>query len=245
MTLTNHTVLRGAVVSAAAVSLVAGAAMAGAQVPGGDTDGVVVVVDSRDLVVTVDDKGENPTQVTGSIQNTTRDNFRCATPGPNMEGEFPGQVTTAGVVREAVDYYRTNVFTGATGIALGPLRPLGMGSLYDILPAGSSVGSAEVDSRTAQMEARVAGRTGDPTVGNSAVFNVNAGQAVNWTALLGLPATGDRGDWQAAAMFYCINQSSGQHFVFHGYEDVPDPEVAEPESSGSASGSLNAGSLGS
>lgn len=241
MKFTTRSALRGTVSAAAATALVVGTAVAGAQVPGGNTAGVVVHVDSTDLVVTVHDKGESPTEVTGTIENTTANNFRCATPGPDLVGEFPGQVTTSGVVREAVDYYRTNVFTGASGLALGPFEPLGMGSLYDIVPAGSAAGSAEVDPRTAQMDARVAGRTGDPRVGTSTTFNVSAGQTVNWTALLGLPATGDRGEWRAAAMFYCINQVTNQNFVFHGYEDVPEPATPEPE----ASGSISAGSLGS
>lgn len=243
MKLTSRSAIRGAVAASAATILAAGSAIAGAQVPGGGTDGVVVVVDSTDLVVTVNDKGEEPTQVTGSIENTTADNFRCATPGPDLEGEFPGQVTTSAVVREAVNYYRNNVYTGATDMVMGPLEPLGMGSLYDVLPAGSSAGSAEVDTRTSQMAARVAGRTGDPLVANNAVFTVSAGQTVNWTAALGLPATGDRGEWRAAAMFYCINQTTGQNFVFHGFEDIPEPEPTETDDNGS--GSLFAGSLGS
>ena len=241
MRFTIHPGLRGTVVAAAVAVLVAGTAVAGAQVPGAGTGGAVVKVDSDDLVVTVHDKGVDPTAVTGTIENTTASSFRCATPGPDMQGEFPGQVTTSGVVREAVAYYRENVFTGASGIALGPFNPMGMGSLYDVLPAGSAAGSAEVDTRTAQMEARVAGRTGDPRVGTSPVFTVNAGQTVEWTALLGLPATGDRGEWRAAAMFYCVNQETNRHFVFHGYENLPEPGGQAPE----ASGSISAGSLGS
>lgn len=243
MNLTPGSALRGTVVGVAATALVMGTAVATAQVPGGGTGGAVVTVDGTDLVVTVDEKGENPTEVTGTIANTTDSAFRCATPGPNMVGEFPGQVTTSVVVRQAVDYYRDNVFTGADGVVLGPFDPLGMGSLYDLLPAGSAVGSSEVDSRAVQMEARVAGRTGDPRVGTNATFTVNAGEAVTWAALLGLPASGDRGEWRAAAMFYCIDQTTKQHFVFHGYEDVPEPVPAESDDSDS--GSLSAGSLGS
>ena len=241
-----RTAARGLIVATSTLALVAGAGVAGAQVPGGGTGGAVVKTDGTDLVVTVNDKGEAPTRVSGAIENVSTANYRCATPGLDMEGENPGQVTTAEVVKMAVHYYATNVFTGPEGFEVPQAdAPLGFGSILDLVPAGSAVGSSQVDVRTAQQSARVAGRTGDPRVGTAAAFTVPAGQSVDWEAVLSPPATGDRGQWQAAALFYCINQSTQKHFVFHGYEDVPDSDVPAPEAGGSTAGRLDAGSLGS
>ena len=75
-----------------------------------------------------------------------------------------------------------------------------------------------------QAAARVAGRTGDPRVGNATAFTLGPGQDSNWIADLSVPATGDRGEWQAAAMFFCAHTSGEplESFVFAGYEELPD-----------------------
>lgn len=232
MILSTRTATRGAVAAAAVVALAAGASVATAQVPGDGHLGQVVNTDSNALLVTVNDKGENPTTVSGAIENTTANNFRCATPGPDIQGEFTaGQVTTAEVVSEVIGYYQANVYTGPDGFALPTGGIVSLGSLQELLPSGSAaLGSATIDSRTAHQEARVAGRTGTPQVGNQTVFTVTAGNTVNWSAVLGVPATGDRGEWQAAAMFYCVNQSTGAHYIFYGYEPIPEPvEPEDPE----------------
>ena len=238
--------VRGVIASASVLALVGGAGVAAAQVPGGGTGGAVVKTDGTDLVVTVNDKGEVPTRVSGAIENVSTASYRCATPGLNMEGENPGQVTTAEVVEMAVQYYATNVFTGPEGFEVPESdAPLGFGSILDLVPSGSAVGSSQVDVRTAQQSARGSGRTGEPRVGNAAAFTVDAGQSLGWEAVLSPPANGDRGQWQAAALFYCINQSTQKHFVFHGYEDPTGLDLPESETGGSSAGSLDAGSLGS
>lgn len=237
MNSSQRTAMRSVIATAAAAVLVAGGAIANAQMPGGDTDGVVVKTDGSDLVVTVDDKVEDPTAVTGTIENASDDAYRCATPGMELEGENPGQVTTAGVANLALDYYATNVFTGEDGFDVPMAGPVGFGSLMDLIPAGSAVGSAEVDTRTAQQDARVAGHTGDPEVDGAVAFDVAAGETVDWSAQLGVPATGDRGQWQSAALFYCVNQATDEPHVFAGFEEVEDDN--------SGGGSLPSGSLGS
>lgn len=244
MTLITKRSGRALVAAASAIALAGGAGLAGAQIPGGGTGGAVVKVDSEDLLVTVNDKGAAPEVVTGSIQNTSGAAYRCGTPGLDMEGEMPGQVTTAGVVQTAVEYYANNIYTGPEAFNIPDAGPVGMGSAFDLIPAGSAVGSAEVDTRTPQQQARVDGRTGDPRVGANHAFTVPAGGTLDWNAVLAPPATGDRGDWQAAAMFYCINQTSGEHFVFYGYEDYEPADDGVPETTPEETGSLDFGSLG-
>ena len=143
MTFSTLTVARGATAAAAALALVAGAAPAMAQVPGGGFAGYVVKVDDTSLLVTVDDKGETPVNVTGTIENTTGADFRCEVPEFDKGGVLTpigyGQVTTAGVAVELNEYYRARVFTGPSDTnADGTL--ISMGSLYDVFPTGSAVG---------------------------------------------------------------------------------------------------------
>lgn len=245
MTSTTTTATRGAVAVVSALALVAGAAPAFAQVPGGNPGGYVVKVDDTSLVVTVDNKGEAPIQITGSIENTTDVNFRCEVPqfavGDESTALGYGQVSTAAAAAEVTDYYRTRVFTGPTDTNAGG-DLLSFGSLLDVFPAGSAVGSAEADTRQAHNEARVAGRTGDPRVNNALQFTVTAGDTVEFAAPLGPSATGDRGEWRAAAMFMCRNTVTNDWFLFTGLENIEDPNPAPARES---SGSLSAGSLGS
>lgn len=241
----STTAVRGAVAAVAVLTLVAGAVPALAQVPGGGVAGHVVKIDDSSLVVTVNDKGETPTQVTGTIENTTEVNFRCEVPAFDTGGiNTPvgqGQVTTAAVAAEVTEYYRTRVFTGPGDTnANGDL--VSIGSLYDVFPSGSAIGSDETDTRTAHTDARVAGRTGDPRVANNLQFTVPAKESVDYTALLGPSSTGDRGEWRAAAVFMCRNMVTNDWFLYTGLENIEDPNPApEPESAGS----LSAGSLGS
>ncbi|KAA0918732.1 hypothetical protein [Dietzia sp. ANT_WB102] len=244
---TTSTAVRGAVAAAAALGLVAGAAPALAQVPGGNPGGYVVKVDDPSLIVTVAEKGEAPTQITGTIENTTDANFRCEVPQFNIGGVNTtlgyGQVSTAAVAAEVEEYYRSRVFTGPADTNGGG-DLISFGSALDAFPAGSAVGSAETATRQAHNEARVAGRTGDPRVGGALQFTVNANTTVDYTATLGVPstATGERGEWRAAAIFMCRNTETNDWYLFTGLEDIEDPNpVPVPENSGS----LSAGSLGS
>lgn len=233
---------RGVIAAAAAAGLVAGGGVATAQLPGGDTGGEVVKVDGTDLVVAVDDQEDDAATITGTITNASDEAYRCATPGIDLEGENPGQVTTGEVAALTLHYYATNVFTGPDGFELLDGDPIGFGSVMDLIPAGSAVGSAEIDARTIQQQARVAGHTGTPLVDGNEVFTIEPGEdnTVDWTATLGTPASGDRGQWQAAALFYCINQSTDIHHVFAGFEGGEAPDI-DPDTTGS----LPTGSLGS
>lgn len=216
------------VVTLAAATVLAGG-MAAAHIPGADNQGTVVVTDSNLVQITVNPKVSTDAQVSGTITNDGLLPLRCATPGLNPT-ENPGQVTEAKVVDAAMAYYRANIFApGGFDIPYGD-GLLTAGSLYDILPgAGSLTGSLFgeavsnlVEIREMQNSARVAGHTGDPKVGNATVFDLAAGQTSNWTADLALPSKGDRGEWKAAAMFFCSNTGApGTSFVFAGYESPP------------------------
>lgn len=199
-----------------------------AQIPGANDTGTVVITDSNRLVVSVDAAQASATAVTGRIQNTTGTPFRCATPGvQNLE--FAGQVTEAAVVARSMRYYATNIFQPVGGVGLDltgiELDPMPIGSLLDILPTGSfnkalgATRSELIDIRSAQEAARVLGHTGDPRVANAVAFTVGANGTATWTAQLGAPASGQRTDFQAAAMFFCTETTGAlRAHVFAGYE---------------------------
>lgn len=250
MSTTSRTIFRSGIVALAAAGLTAGTGLAAAQIPGGGTGGNVVKTDSNALLVTVNDTAPNASQVTGTVENTTSNNFRCGVPAGEGE-ELPGQATTAEVAALTVDHYARNIYSGADGFDLPMVGDdLAMGSLDDVLPGGgssnmfASSGEDDVDVTTAQQAARVAGRVGDPLVSGNHAFTVNAGQSVNWTAQMTISSTGERGEWQAAAIFYCIDQATDRHYVFAGYEGLPPGEAPEPVVSDN-SGSLSMGSIGS
>ncbi len=227
MTTPFRTTARAAsVVTLAAATMLVGG-LASAHIPGANNDGVVVITDSNLAQVTVADKAPNAAQVTGTITNTGALPLRCATPGLSA-AEYPGQVTEAKVVERAMDYYRANIYApGGFEIPLGG-GVLTAGSLYDILPTGSLTGSLGkpvaglVEIREMQQSARVAGHTGDPRVGTATAFTLAPGQNANWVADLAAPSTGDRGTWQAAAMFFCSTTTGpANSYVFAGFEGGP------------------------
>lgn len=250
MSTNTRKIIRGSIAAVAAAGLVAGAGLAGAQIPGGNTAGNVVKTDSNALLVGVNDTGPNAAQVTGTIQNTSENGFRCGVPGGDGV-EHPGQATTTEVVMLAMEYYANNIYSGADGFDIPMVGEVQTGSLDDVLPGGGSSnmfgssGEDDVNVTTAQQAARVAGRVGDPLVAGEDAFTVAAGQTANWTAQMTTSSTGDRGEWQAAAMFYCIDQATNEHFVFAGYEGLAPGESPEPIVSTDSSGSLSSGSLGS
>lgn len=256
MKLTHITTLR----TAAAVGLAAAATLAGgtavAQLPGAGNGGVVVRIDSDLVTVTVNDKGESPTRVTGTIRNTSPTTaMRCATPGQDG-AEYPGQVTEAEIVARSMVHYGNSIFSpiggggaGVGGLDLGSLAPgLDIGSVTGILPSagegplGSLMGEPSIAD--AQALARDLGRTGDPLVSGNAAFTLQPGQTRNWAAALARPITqdGERGEWQAAAMFFCSSTGDPTlHYVFAGYEGSD--YAAIPEGSLGSSGSGSGGSL--
>ena len=256
MKFTNTTALR----TVAAVGLAAATTLAGgtaaAQLPGAGNGGVVVRIDSDLVTVTVNDKGETPTQVTGIIRNTSQTTaMRCATPGQDG-AEYPGQVTEAEIVARSMAHYGNSIFSpigggdgGIGGFDLGSLAPgVDIGSITGILPSGGEgpLGSLMGDPSIADAQARARdlGRTGDPLVSGNAAFTLHPGQARNWTATLAHPITqdGERGEWQAGAMFFCSTTGDPTlYYVFAGYEGGEYAAIAE-ETSGSV-GSLSGGSL--
>lgn len=255
MKFTHTTTLR----TAAAIGLAAAATLAGgtatAQLPGAGTSGVVVRVDSDLVVVTVNDKGESPTRVTGTIRNTSQTTpLRCATPGEDG-AEYPGQVTEAEVVARSMAHYGDSIFSpiggggDIGGFDLGSVAPgVDIGSITGILPSGGDgpLGSLMGDPSIADAQAlaRDFGRTGDPLVAGNAVFTLQPGQTGNWTATLAHPITqnGERGEWQAAAMFFCSTTGDPRlYYVFAGYEGGD--YAAIPESSLGSLGSGSGGSL--
>jgi len=220
----------GAAVATFAATTVLTGGVAAAYIPGVNNNGVVVITDSELVQVTVNNKAPNAPQVTGTIKNTGDRPLQCGT--PQKDGTLgPGQVTEADIVARAKDFYSTHIFEpGGFAIPYGGGVQTA-GSLYNILPANSSLtGSLLGDSgqemlqlREMQENARVAGHTGDPRVGTATTFTLNAGQTSNWVADLAPSTTGDRGEWQAAAMFYCRNTTAPtDNFVFTGYEPAPE-----------------------
>lgn len=211
-----------------------GAGVAEAQIPGALDTGTVVITTSDALDVTVDETPASSTQATGSIRNSTGNAFRCATPGVGKTGQsvdFPGQVTEADIVARSMRFYSLNVFQPVGGFRLdvqlpsgSTLNTLDFGSMIDYFPTGSLViplgetRAEYLNIQDAQDKARIKGHTGDPKVGGSIAFDVRAGESVRWSAALGTPASGIRTDFNAAAMFYCRDTTSGLHYVFAGYE---------------------------
>lgn len=212
-----------------------------AQIPGALDSGYVVITNSNLLTVTVNAAGANSTQISGTIQNTTANTFRCGTPGLDIdrdEVEYPGQVTEATIVARSMTFYSQNIFQPVGAFPLDITLPAGsalnaldFGSMLDYFPTGSWIeplGKTRAEYMNIQAEqdaARIKGHTGDPRVGSNTAFNVSGGGTVSWTAALGTPASGIRTDFDAAAMFYCRNTTGSPqlHYVFAGYETGTTP----------------------
>ena len=211
----------------AAVAMTVGANSGSARIPGAVDEGTVVITDSTALTVTVNPARAGAATITGRITNSTGNRFDCHTPGVNG-AKFPGQVTEAQIVADAMSYYATTIFSPIGGMLLPvtgvTLDPMPTGSVGDFLPSGSatvflgkSLGGAQ-SLRNAQESARVAGHTGDPAVNGATAFSVPARGSVTYSAALGYPATGTRTDFDAAAMFFCTDSRTDKAYVFAGYE---------------------------
>ena len=234
------------VAALAAVPLVLAPATAGAQVPGEDESTQVVVVDSSDLRVTVDDHAADSPAVTGSVQNNTDHALTCA--GPKGKDSYAGETTEAGIVAEAMRYYTTYPWTAAPSINASVTimgnYPIDLGSVETYIPAAIA-GSIRPDLGARRSiadkytAARLAGK-----VGRTATFSVPAHTSQTFTSTLGDPSAGARPDFVAGAFFVCTDET-GQAYAFAGYEGGAAP--AEGTGSlGSASlptGSLPTGSL--
>lgn len=247
-----------ALATAAAAALLAatGTAVAHADnvVPGADTSGRVVIVDSGALTVTVAPAGAAATEITGTVANTGTTPFTCA--GPSAADPTAGDVSDAGTVAAAMEYYRTQLYrqapqlplefdTGIPFVGTIKLGTLDFGSAGGSLDqAGSLTGpaaGARKDIATSHAAARQAGHTGLVP----ALATVAPGQTVPFTAPLGLPSSGARTDFDAAVFLLCTEPSDtaapGQAYAFAGYEKGA-PAPSAPAAGG---GSLGTGSLGS
>ena len=221
-----------------ATGLMAGSGVAAAQIspmalPGTDDSTIQVAVGQDEMAeVTVDSAGADATEITGTFTNTSGGPLTCAAPGG---GGDAGTVTEADLVDRSLAYLTGDLITGGGGLGIPGLNP---GSVDVILGTGSlgSLGlgdpaAVELDAiQQAQDEERLKGHYG--TVES---FTLADGATKEWTATLSVPS-GDRTDFEAAALFTCSQDD--QWYAFAGYEENDDADS-------DTSGSLGSGSLGS
>lgn len=228
----RHTI--AALLSAA--GLVAGSGIATAQIapmalPGTDDSTVQIAVGATFATVTVDEADATATAITGTLENNSAGDLVCSTPG--KYGVTPGgTVTDAALVDRSLAYLSGNILPSTGGLVdTGSLAArLGSGSLGS-LGLGDPA-AAELDAiQQAQDQARLAGH-----YGTVAGLTVPAGETRDWSAPLTV-TSGDRTDFNAAALFTCTQNN--QWYAFAGYE------VADDEDDNGGGGSLNTGSLGS
>lgn len=225
----------------ASVGLVAGSGVAAAQMqpqalPGTDDSTIQIAVGHNDLAeVQVDEVGDESTEVTGTFTNNSDGTLTCSAPGATPPGDA-GTVTYADLVDRSQAYLTGNLVVGGGGLAIPGLNP---GSVDVMLGTGSlgSLGlgdpaAVELDAiQQAQDQARLAGH-----YGTVAAFDVEAGEDHEWTATLSVPS-GDRTDFDAAALFTCVQDE--QWYAFAGYEED------DSQGDNGGGGSLSMGSLGS
>lgn len=220
----------------AAAGLVASSGVAVAQVspmalPGTDDSTVQITVGADLATVNVDDADEDATAVTGTFTNNSDGALTCATPG-KFGVTDGGTVTDAALVNRSLAYLSGNILPSTGGLVdTGSLAArLGSGSLGS-LGLGDPA-AVELDAiQQAQDQARLAGH-----YGTAVGFTVDAGETENWTATLSVPS-GDRSDFDAAALFTC--SQGDQWYAFAGYEEESDTDDSD------GGGSLSMGSLGS
>lgn len=229
-----------------AAGLAAGSGVAAAQIspmalPGTDDSTIQVAVGHDDLAtVTVDAAEADATEITGTFTNNSEGPLSCSAPGGASSDA--GTVTEADLVDRSLAYLTGNLVVGGGGLGVPGLNPgsvdvmLGTGSLGS-LGLGDEA-AVELDAiQQAQDRERLKGHYG--TIGS---FTVAAGASEDWSATLSVP-TGDRTDFDAAALITCSDDSD-QWYAFAGYEETDDE--TDDETTGSLSGgSLGGGSLGS
>ena len=221
--------------------LVAGSGVAAAQIapmalPGTDDSAIQIAVGKDLATVTVNEVDEDSTVVTGTFENTSEGALTCAAPGGTPAQTDAVTATYAGLVDRSLNYVTGNLIAGGGGLGIPGLNP---GSVDVMLGTGSlgSLGlgdpaAVELDAiQQAQDQARLAGHYG--TAGG---FTVEADESAEWSATLSVP-TGERTDFDAAALITC--SQDGQWYAFAGYENEDDDD------NGGGSGSLGTGSLGS
>ncbi|MDV8000781.1 hypothetical protein [Rhodococcus sp. IEGM 1408] len=241
---TRHAVV--ALLSAA--GLVAGGGLAAADMSPmalpGTNDGLIQVALGKGLAtVVVNAAGADAAEVTGTFTNESNVLLYCS----DLSGGSTATVTDAAIVSQSLAFMSGNLvpgnwdnqFTAAESGSVGSLGSAGT----DGTPADELAGIQQDQDR-----ARLAGHYGTVDVG----FTVEPGEEIPWSATLTVP-TGDRTDFDAAALFTCRQARTfeyedypGEYFMdvddqwyaFAGYEE----NVEQDNGSGS---SLSTGSLGS
>lgn len=221
----------------ATAGLVAGSGIAAAQngpraLPGTNDSATQIAVGYDNLAeVEVNAVDAESTEVTGTFTNNSDGSMECRAAG-ETQGDA-GTVTTAALVDRSLAYVTNNLVAGDLGL------PIDTGSL-DVMLGSGSLGSlglgdpaaVELDAiKQAQDQARLAGQYGAVDE-----FTVAAGDSEEWTATLSVPS-GDRTDFDAAALFTCVQDE--QWYAFAGYEE----DDSDDDNGGG--GSLSMGSLGS
>ena len=197
--------------------------------PGTDDSTVQVTVGAELATVSVDEADKNATAVTGALTNDSDGALTCATPGKFGVSDG-GTVTDEALVDRSLAYLAGNILPSTGGLVdTGSLAArLGSGSLGS-LGLGDPA-AVELDAiQQAQDQARLAGHYGTVTG-----FTVAAGESQDWTTTLSVPS-GDRTDFDAAALFTCTDEN-GQWYAFAGYEN--------DDNGNGGGGSLDLGSLG-
>lgn len=241
----------GAIALTIGSGLITSEAAAANVVPGADGAAKVVVTDAADMTVTIPATGAGMTSITGSVKNNTDAAFTCA--GVSGKDAFGGDIAPADIVANSEQYYRTNLYREFPKIAVNTpslpvvgaisLGEIDLGSAESSFQGfGSLAGKAnKTRSEIAKRysTARMAGH-----VGQVEKFEVEPGGNHQFTAQLPAPTAGARTDFDAAAFFMCIKQSTQQPYVFTGYETgTSAPETQKADIVGSAAlGSSNLGS---
>lgn len=231
----------GALLSTAGISAADPGITPYGQLPGVDYAGTVVITDSDSASVVVDDVNVETGQVTGTVTNDFAAPLVCQVPGANGE-KFNNAVTNSGLVGLAFDFYRNNVilpdgdFHSGTGAATVEAP---MGSVYGFFPSGS-LGELLDDKAKLRVESNQAKLAGE--FGTVTPMTVAAGATSTWTSQLSPSTTGERADFDAAALFYCT--ADGKSYVFAGDEngEVPPAPKSSPNPIASLAGSLGGSS---
>lgn len=226
----THTGRHVLVAMLGAAGLVAGSGVAAAQfntlaLPGTDDSREQVAVGYDLATVEVDAVDADSAAAEVTITNTTDAPMTCS----------EVTVTEAAIVNRSLAYLENNVLPPAP-----PLPGVNTGSLDVMLGSGSlgslglgDAGAIELDEiQQDQDRARLAGHYGTANVGVIA-----ADDSTDLTVPLVVP-TGDRTDFDAAALVTCTQD--GQTYAFAGYENDDDADGGN-----GGGGSLSMGSLGS
>ena len=225
-----------AVIASTTALLFGSSAVASAQtpvslLPGASSDGSVAVTDSPRVQVTVGaNDGGDTVEVT--IANKYDGRFSCFAPGVSADEDKPAQlpntVTEAAIVAKAVDYYRTWPNVPSDGVNVPLLGVIPSNGFLEFVPEGllGSLFGKQLNARAELFrmwqQAQLAGHNGAIPV-----FELAPGATHTVTVTLNKPGSGERKDFEAAALVYCTdsNDPNQQQYVFAGYESGKAPAV--------------------